>query len=104
MDPQTSETEPANLRFLRRLVTALTATMIVGLVAIVGLLVINLGRVSPAPATPDTLAIPENETAQAFTQGDGWTALVTRDTDGTERIRIFTPDGEEQQVVTIETD
>jgi len=34
--------EPGNLRFLRRLVTTLTATMIVGLIAIFTVLVIRL--------------------------------------------------------------
>ena len=105
MDPETSKiAEPAHLRLLRRLVTALTITMIVGLVTIVGLLVTTvLDRDTSTPLSP-TLVIPTNETAQAYTQGTDWQAVVTRDVTGTERIRIFDPDGTERQTITIETD
>ncbi|WP_347830974.1 DUF6476 family protein [uncultured Planktomarina sp.] len=50
-------TEPANLRFLRRLVTTLTATMIVGLLAIFTVLVIRLQ--SPVAIFPEITALPE---------------------------------------------
>ncbi|MDT2031651.1 DUF6476 family protein [Planktomarina sp.] len=50
-------TEPANLRFLRRLVTTLTATMIIGLLAIFTLLVIRLQ--SPVAIFPKITALPE---------------------------------------------
>ncbi|MDA9998887.1 DUF6476 family protein [Planktomarina temperata] len=50
-------TEPANLRFLRRLVTTLTATMIVGLLAIFTVLVIRLQ--SPVAIFPEIIALPE---------------------------------------------
>ena len=50
-------TEPANLRFLRRLVTTLTATMIVGLIAIFTVLVIRLQ--SPVAIFPKITALPE---------------------------------------------
>ncbi|WP_347821693.1 DUF6476 family protein [uncultured Planktomarina sp.] len=50
-------TEPANLRFLRRLVTTLTATMIVGLLAIFTVLVIRLQ--SPVAIFPKITALPE---------------------------------------------
>ena len=49
-------TEPANLRFLRRLVTTLTATMIVGLLAIFTVLVIRLQ--SPVAIFPKITALP----------------------------------------------
>lgn len=49
--------EPANLRFLRRLVTTLTATMIVGLIAIFTVLVIRLQ--SPVAIFPEITALPE---------------------------------------------
>ena len=48
--------EPANLRFLRRLVTTLTATMILGLIAIFALLVIQLQTTSPM--FPEISALP----------------------------------------------
>ena len=50
-------TEPENLRFLRRLVTTLTATMIVGLLAIFTVLVIRLQ--SPVAIFPKITALPE---------------------------------------------
>ena len=50
-------TEPANLRFLRRLVTTLTATMIVGLIVIFTVLVIRLQ--SPVAIFPEITALPE---------------------------------------------
>ena len=77
-------TEPANLRFLRRLVTVLTATMIVGLCIIVALFVIRfrpgaMPEVPPAPALalPESLSLPAGERAAAFTQAETWYAVVT---------------------------
>jgi hypothetical protein len=76
------------LRFLRRLVTTLTAVMIAGLVIIVALLVIRLG---PAPrlSLPDSIALPGGTTATAFTQGTDWIAVVT----DSDEILIFSRDG-----------
>ena len=71
---------PATLKFLARLVTVLTATMIVGLLVITGLLVTRLQRADPpAPALPDTITLPAGVRATAFTQGTGWYAVVTDD-------------------------
>ena len=75
--------EPANLRFLRRLVTVLTAVMICGVVLVVGLLVTRLNR--SAPPLPDQIVLPEGVTARAFTQGPDWYAIVTED----DQILIF---------------
>jgi hypothetical protein len=49
--------EPANLRFLRRLVTTLTATMILGLIAIFTVLVIRLQ--APVQIFPEILELPD---------------------------------------------
>jgi hypothetical protein len=49
--------EPANLRFLRRLVTTLTATMILGLLAIFTVLVIRLQPTNEV--FPEILALPK---------------------------------------------
>jgi hypothetical protein len=68
--------EPANLRFLRRLVTALTAVMIVGVVVVIGLLVTRLNRT--APVLPDQILLPAGTEALAFTQGPDWYAVVTK--------------------------
>lgn len=75
---------PANLRFLRVLVTVLTATMILGLITIVALLVIRFSQ-PPSLALPDAIALPEGTTAAAFTRGRDWYAVVTDD----DRILIF---------------
>jgi len=67
--------EPANLRFLRHLVTGLTVVMIVGVVVVIALLVTRLN--SSAPTLPDQIALPDGAKAQAFTQGPDWYAVVT---------------------------
>ncbi|PLS22275.1 DUF6476 family protein [Neptunicoccus cionae] len=68
--------EPANLRFLRRLVTILTATMILGLLAIFAVLVMRFSTNS-GPALPDSITLPDGSEATAFTQGGDWYAIVT---------------------------
>ena len=75
--------EPANLRFLRRLVTVLTATMIGGLLLIIALIVIRFNE-SP-PDLPDRIVLPDGSEATAFTQGGAWFAVVTTD----DRILIY---------------
>ncbi|NNK15928.1 MAG: hypothetical protein HKP51_03370 [Sulfitobacter sp.] len=67
--------EPANLRFLRRLVTVLTVVMICGVLVVIGLLVTRLNR--DAPPLPDLITLPQGATAVAFTQGPDWYAVVT---------------------------
>jgi hypothetical protein len=74
-EPGSDPVEPANLRFLRRLVTLLTAVMICGVLVVIGLLVTRLNR--PAPVLPDALVLPEGAAARAFTQGEDWFAVVT---------------------------
>ena len=83
--------EPRGLRALRRLVTVLTATLILGVITVVGLLVIRLWALSPAPAPalPPEIALPAGETARAVTFGTGWVAVVTVDATGAERIRVL---------------
>lgn len=75
--------EPANLKFLRRLVTALTATMMIGLVVLIGLIVIRLQTAAANPpsalALPDSITLPAGQSAQAFTRGSDWYAIVTGD-------------------------
>jgi hypothetical protein len=87
-DNRIPETEARNLRFLRRLVTALTATMILGVLAIVILLVIRLQAPVP-PHVPDAILLPEGVRATAYTQGTGWIAIVT----DADEILIYDPDG-----------
>ena len=61
--------EPANLRFLRRLVTTLTAIMILGLIAIFAVLVIKLQtttaifpEITALPASAEVLSISRTAT------------------------------------------
>ena len=82
-DPSEPQAEPANLRFLRRLVTTLTAVMICGLLIIIGLFVMRF--TAAGPSLPDSIALPDGVTATAFTVGPGWYAVVTGDS----RILIY---------------
>lgn len=69
--------------------TALTVTLILGVISVVGLLVIRLSQLTPPPPLPASVALPAGETAEALTLGDDWIAVVTRDAQGTERIRVL---------------
>jgi len=73
--------EPANIRFLRRLVTVLTAVMILGLLVIIGLFVTRLGGATAPLALPDTITLPDGTRATAFTQAPDWYAVVTTTND-----------------------
>ena len=90
--------EPAQLKFLRRLVTTLTAVMIFGLITIIALIVIRM--MTPAgPPLPDVVTMPDGARATAFTRGPDWYAVVTDD----DRIVIFDAEsGAVRQVVQIE--
>ncbi|PIB24413.1 hypothetical protein BFP76_04175 [Amylibacter kogurei] len=77
--------EPANLRFLRRLITILLITMIVGFVALILLFVMRFSQ-EPAPiALPSEITLPDGAKPAAFTQGRDWYAIVTDD----DRILVF---------------
>jgi hypothetical protein len=83
MDETPEPIEPANLRFLRHLVTGLTGIMIVGLLVVVALIVIRLNETGPT--MPDEITLPEGVSATALTIGQGWWAVVTDD----DRILIY---------------
>ncbi|MEM1074583.1 MAG: DUF6476 family protein [Pseudomonadota bacterium] len=83
LEPKSQATEPGNIRFLRRLVTVLTATMIGGVLVIIALIVMRFYDVPPP--LPDTIELPEGVSAVAFTQGPDWYAVVTDD----DRILVF---------------
>ena len=69
-------------------------TMIVGVIAVVGLLVTRLpGAGAAGPVVPPELVLPAGTTAQAVTFGRGWTAVVTSD----DHILIFGSDGKLRQ-------
>ena len=91
------EALPPSLRALRRLVTVLTAVMIVGFVVLIAALVMRLN--ADGPPLPDALALPAGAEAVAFTQGDDWYAVVTRD----DRILVYDRlTGRLRQEVTLE--
>ncbi|MEM7643888.1 MAG: DUF6476 family protein [Pseudomonadota bacterium] len=78
---------PPDLRFLKALVTILTAVMIVGVITIVALLVIRLP--SGKPTLPDDLALPAGVGVHAVTQTPTRWLVTTTD----ERLLILAPDG-----------
>jgi len=69
--------EPANLRFLRVLVTVLTAVMIGGVVLIIALIVMRFNQTPPL--LPSEITLPDGIEAHAITQGSDWFAIVTTD-------------------------
>lgn len=88
------------MRRLRRLVTLLTVTLILGVITIVALLVIRLSSVGAPPALPGAIALPAGERAEAVTIGTGWVAVVTVDGAGRERIRVLDRDTGAERAVT----
>ena len=79
---------PPSLRWLKWLVTALTATLILGVITIVGLLVTRLPLSSPTE-WPENLALPAGVTPEAITRGKDWIGVVGKDG----QIYIFDPSG-----------
>ncbi|GLQ34663.1 hypothetical protein GCM10007939_09460 [Amylibacter marinus] len=70
--------EPANLRFLRRLVTLLLIVMILGFITLIALFVMRFSaETERKPLTSITL--PAGVTASAYTRGGDWYAIVTAD-------------------------
>lgn len=59
--------------------TGLTVTMILGFLTIVALIVMRFNEFGQTVGLPDTITLPEGETAATFTQGDDWFAIVTDD-------------------------
>lgn len=86
--------EPPSLRWLRRLVTVLTLVLIFGMLAMVAVFVIQLGRIdqtlSPMPPiSADRFALPAGETISTLGQSGGRVLIVTTDIAGQERLRSF---------------
>ena len=85
--------EPANLRFLRRLVTTLTATMIAGLIAIFTVLVIRLH--SPIAIFPKITALPQGTEVLSVTRTANELIVV----DQNRKIYLLSLDGKNLQHV-----
>ena len=81
--------EPANLRFLRRLVTVLTAVMILGVLTIVALLVIRLNSGTAPIALPGAIALPDGARAVGVTHTPSHILVVTEGGD----VLVFDPTG-----------
>lgn len=80
-EPSLSDADARGLRFLKVLVTVLTATMILGMAVLVVLFATRFPdpRADRAPAAllPDTLRLPADATPLAVTAGPGWWIVVT---------------------------
>ena len=83
-----AEADARRLRWLARLVTVLTATMIVGVVTIVALLVTRLSATPPLPL-PKSVVLPEGAHAVSITVGPEWYAVGTADG----RLLVFAREG-----------
>jgi hypothetical protein len=86
--------EPPRLRALRRLVTLLTASLIVGVVATAGALVIRLARPEPGAFDPRAVAaervrLPAGEAITAVGAAGAALVVATRDAGGAERLRLY---------------
>jgi len=101
-DAPLSETAslPPDLVFLKRLVTILTVTMILGLIIVIGLLVTRLSQMKQvaAPLLPADIQLPAGTSARAVTMGPGWIAVVT---DGNEILILDGTTGALRQRVAI---
>ena len=78
---------PRNLRFLQRLVTLLTVSMIVGILTIAALLAFKLR--SENINFPQTLTLPDGTKPIAFTQTKDWYSVITDE----DQILIYKNDG-----------
>jgi len=70
--------DPGLVKHLRRLVTVLTATMIIGFIVIVALFVTRFSG-GGGPDLPTSLRLPDGAAPMAFTQGSDWIAVVTEE-------------------------
>ena len=79
-DAELPETLPASLRFLKGLVTVLTAVMILGVLTVVALLVIRLNAGSaPLLVAPGNFTLPDGVGAVGISAIDGFSVIVGDD-------------------------
>lgn len=72
------EAQAGLIKYLKTLVTALTVTMIVGLIALISVVVMRINQAQPF-AMPDALELPEGVSASAITFAPGRVIVVTQD-------------------------
>ena len=87
---------PRNLRFLQRLVTLLTLSMIVGILTIAALLAFKLR--SENINFPQTLTLPDGTKPIAFTQTKDWYSIITEENE----ILIYRNDGTLIRTITVQ--
>lgn len=103
-DPEEELPEPAPVRRLRLMVSALIFVLIAGVVTVAATLVIRLGALEPRAAPPiaaERLVLPEGEMIVAMGQGGGRVLIATRDAAGVERLRAFDAGSGAQSSVTL---
>lgn len=84
------------MRALRRLVTALTVTLILGVAVVAGTMTLRIAgsgggapAFDPAAVTAERIALPEGETIRALGAAGGALMVATADAEGRERLRLF---------------
>ncbi len=85
------------VRRLNLLVTTLTITMILGLIAITVMIFLTFQRArnnGADLALPDEIALPAGERLQTLSTTERWLVVVTQDEAGQERVHIYEPDGQ----------
>ena len=87
---------PRNLRFLQRLVTLLTVSMILGILTIAALLAFKLR--SENIDFPQTLTLPKGTKPIAYTQTKDWYSVIT----DTNEILIYKNDGTLIKSITVQ--
>ena len=87
---------PRNLRFLQRLVTLLTLSMIIGILTIAALLAFKLR--SENINFPQTLTLPDGTKPIAFTQTKDWYSIITE----ANEILIYKNDGTLIKSITVQ--
>ena len=87
---------PRNLRFLQRLVTLLTVSMILGILTIAALLAFKLR--SENINFPQTLTLPDGAKPIAFTQTKDWYSIISE----TNEILIYKNDGTLIKSITVQ--
>lgn len=73
-----AQTLPGPVRALQWLVIGLTASLILGVLTVVVVIVIRFAA-PPAPVLPEQLVLPAGAVAVAVTQGSDWIGIVTGD-------------------------
>ena len=83
------QTPLPEVRFLKVLVTALTATMILGLIIIVALIVIRMPDKAVMPVLPETITLPEGVSPAAITFAGERIVVLSAD----DRVLVYGTDG-----------